>query len=225
MDVSEWLVKWGVTGLIWSVWCVLHSILNSEGLIRTSGLLDSPIGRYYRLVYSVVAAATLLIAWEITPKWQEYQLWRFQEVALVIPVLVWLTAVVMFYLTFRFFNIWHFLGLTTIGIGRKSGDSQKKLITWGIYGVCRHPQFAAGLMMLWVRNLTDTGLIINIVLSVYLIVGARIEEGRLLAIYSDQYAQYMKKVPRFIPKHIPSVRSLFKRKAIVEKNVASQSGS
>ena len=218
MNFPEYLIKWGLTGLIWSAWCVLHSILNSEGLIRGGGLLDSAIGRYYRLIYSIVAVITLRIAFWITPKWHEFELWRFQGLGLVIPVLVWAPAVVMFYLTFRFFNVWHFLGLTSLGIGRKSRDSQKKLITWGVYGVIRHPQFAAILMMLWARNLTDTGLITNIVLSVYLIVGARIEEARLLAIYGDQYAHYMKKVPRFVPNHLPSIRALFQRTVITGEN-------
>jgi len=124
----------------------------------------------------------------------------------------------MFYLTFRFFNIWDFLGLTSLGIGRKSGDSSKKLITWGIYGVVRHPQFAAGLMTLWARNLTDTGLVINIILSLYLIAGARVEETRLLTLYGDQYAQYMKKVPRFVPNHMPSIRAIFQRTGITGEN-------
>jgi len=60
------------------------------------------------------------------------------------------------------------------------------------------------------RDLTDTGLIINIVLSVYLIVGARIEETRLLAMYSDEYAEYIKKVPRFIPNRIPSIQAVLR---------------
>lgn len=218
MNFSEYLIKWGLTGLIWSAWCILHSILNSEGLIRRSGLLDSAIGRYYRLIYSIVAVITLLIAYWITPNRQEFELWRFQGPALVIVFLVWAPAVVMFYLTFRFFNIWDFLGLTSLGIGRKSGDSSKKLITWGIYGVVRHPQFAAGLMTLWARNLTDTGLVINIILSLYLIAGARVEETRLLTLYGDQYAQYMKKVPRFVPNHMPSIRAIFQRTGITGEN-------
>jgi protein-S-isoprenylcysteine O-methyltransferase Ste14 len=209
INFSEYLIKWGLTGIIWSAWCVLHSMLNSEGLIRGSGLLDSAIGRYYRLIYSIIAVITLLLASWMTPRWQGFELWRFRGPTLVIPVLVWAPAVVMFCLTFRFVNMWDSLGLSSLGIGRKSSESQEKLITWGIYGVIRHPQFAAGLMMLWARDLTDRGLVINIVLSLYLIIGARIEETRLLTLYGDPYAQYMKKIPRFIPNRIPSPRALF----------------
>ena len=186
-------------------------MLNSEGLMRRSGLVDSVLSRYYRLIYTIVAVITLLAASWMTPNWQEIELWRFQGPALAIPALMWALAVVMFYLTFRFFNIWDFLGLTALGIGRRSGASSKKLITWGIYGLIRHPQFAAGLTILWARNLTDTGLVINIVLSLYLIIGARIEETRLLKLYGDAYARYMKKVPRYIPREVPSLRAIFQR--------------
>ncbi len=135
-------------------------------------------------------------------------MWRIEGPALVLQVLAWSLAMVMFYLTFKIFNVSYFLG--SLGIGGKRNHSQKRLITWGIYDVIRQPQFAAGFIILWVRDLTDTGFIINIVLSVYLIVGARIEETRLLAIYGDQYSEYMKKVPRFIPHRTPSIQAVFR---------------
>jgi methanethiol S-methyltransferase len=213
MAVTEYLIKWGITGFIWSTWCVLHSMLNSEGPIRESGLLDSRIGPYYRLIYTVLAAITLLLASWVTPKWQDFQLWRIEGPAFVLQLLAWSLAVVMFYLTFKIFSIWSFLGLTPLGIGPKTSNSQKRLITSGIYGLIRHPQFAAGFIILWMRDLTDTGLIINIVLSVYLIVGARIEETRLLAMYGNEYAECMKKVPRFIPNRIPSIQAVFRRRS------------
>ncbi len=150
MNFPEYLIKWGLTGLIWSAWCVLHSILNSEGLIRGSGLLDSAIGRYYRLIYSIVAVITLWIAFWITPKWHEFELWRFQGLGLLIPVLVWASAVVMFYLTFRFFNIWHFLGLTSLGIGRKSRRLSEETNNLGhlrcnkTSTICRDPHDVVG---------------------------------------------------------------------------------
>jgi protein-S-isoprenylcysteine O-methyltransferase Ste14 len=210
MAVSEYLIKWGITGFIWCAWCVLHSLLNSEGPTCKSGLLDSPIAPYYRLIYSIFAAITLFLAWWVTPKWQDFQLWRIEGPALVLQLLAWSLAGVVFCLTFRIFNIWYFLGLTPLGVGPKTSNSQKRLITSGIYGLIRHPQFAAGFIILWMRDLTDAGLIINIVLSVYLIVGARIEETRLLAMYGNEYAEYMKKVPRFIPNRIPSIQAVFR---------------
>jgi len=209
MDISQYLIKWGLISIIWTGWCVLHSTLNSEGIIHRIGLLDSTIGPYYRLIYSVVALLTLLLAHWITPKWQEFDLWRFRGAVRIFQLILWLLAILMFYLSFRFINLWHFLGLTALGVGRKGTDTQNRLITSGIYGLIRNPQFAAGLILLWARNLTDTGMVINVVLSLYLMVGTKTEEARLLAGFGEEYRQYMSEVPRFFPNRKPSLQALF----------------
>ena len=55
----------------------------------------------------------------------------------------------MFHLTFRIFQYLVFLGTDLFGHwSEKASNSQKKLITSGIYGLIRHPQFASGLIML-----------------------------------------------------------------------------
>jgi len=112
-------------------------------------------------------------------------------------------------LAFRFFSGWNFLGLDAFALSRRGRPSQDLLITWGIYGPIRHPQFLAALIFLWSRNLTDTNLLINIILSGYLFVGARIEERRSLRKWGDQYRQYMGGKGRFIPKNLPSAAALF----------------
>lgn len=66
-------------------------------------------------------------------------------------------------------------------------------------------------MLLWARDLTDTGLAVNLVLSAYLLVAARIEEHRLLAEFGEQYAQYMAEVPRFIPNRLPRLSILLRK--------------
>jgi len=211
MDISQYLIKWGLISIIWTGWCVLHSTLNSEGIMHRIGLLGSKIGPYYRLIYSVVALLTLLLAYWITPKWQEFDLWGFRGAAWIFQLILWLLAILMFYLSFRFINAWHFLGLTALGIGRKRTDTQNRLITSGIYGVIRNPQFAAALILLWARNLTDAGMVISVVLSLYLMVGTKTEEARLLASFGEEYRQYMSEVPRFFPKRKPSLQALFQR--------------
>jgi len=65
--------------------------------------------------------------------------------------------------------------------------------------------------LLWVRNLTDTGMVINVVLSLYLMVGTKTEEARLLVSFGDEYRQYMSEVPRFFPKRKPCLQALFQR--------------
>jgi protein-S-isoprenylcysteine O-methyltransferase Ste14 len=47
---------------------------------------------------------------------------------------------------------------------------------------------------------TRTWLVVRIFAVAYFVVGALIEERRLLSLYGNRYRQYMNEVPRFIPR-------------------------
>ncbi len=188
------------TAFIWIVWCVTHSLLNSEGPIGRTCLVSHYLRTYYRLLYSIVAVATLVLVCWLIPRQGEAHIWSWQGPLRFVQVFFWAVAISMFYFSFKWINIWRFLGLSALGIGSGKDASQTGLITWGIYGVLRHPQFLAGLIILWSRDLTDTALVTNAVLSLYLIIGAKIEEKRLLIRLGDEYRNYMSEVSGFIPR-------------------------
>ena len=73
------------------------------------------------------------------------------------------------------------------------------LVTGGVLGVVRHPWYLGGILLLWARDLNVSGLIVNIILSLYLIFGAWLEEQKLLKEFGASYAEYQKKVSMFIP--------------------------
>ena len=200
MSPGETAFRLCMTAALWTTWCMIHSLLNAEGIVRKTGVLDTWFKPYYRVAYSVLAAASLAFVWRLTPGEPSTALWC--RTGMLVPVRVVLVAIslVLGYLSFRHIGLLDFLGLTALGIGRRGAVTSQRLITWGIYGRIRHPQFLAGLLLLWTRDLTDTGLVINVVLSLYLLIGARIEEKRLLAKFGGEYAVYMEKVPAFVPK-------------------------
>jgi methanethiol S-methyltransferase len=208
MNYYDQVLQLGITAIIWSGWCVIHSLLNSEGIVGKAFRPDSRIRPYYRLLYSLGSAITLMLVYWITPRENDMPLWEWQGPLVVAQWVIWVVALVMGYLSFRFISIWNFLGFTALGIGRNGRESPDQLITSGIYGATRNPQFLAGLLLLWARDLTRTGLVINIILSLYLLIGARIEEKRLVRKFGDDYLKYMSRVPRFIPRRFPPLKSL-----------------
>jgi len=70
----------------------------------------------------------------------------------------------------------------------------------GILKAVRHPYYLAGILILWGRPLYYKDLIINIVLTLYFIIGAINEERKLIKIYDDTYKKYKEKVPMLIPR-------------------------
>lgn len=204
MDLSQ-SERLATTAALWIAWCVVHSLLNSEGPIGKTRLVNVYLRPYYRLLYSVVAVGTLAFVLWLIPTEGEAPIWSWHGPLRWVQVIFWTIAAAMFYFSFKWINVWRFLGLRALGIGSRRRGPETGLITWGIYGVIRHPQFLAGLIILWSRDLTDNALVTNAVLSLYLIVGARIEEKRLLGKYGDEFRKYMSEVPGFIPRwHRPS---------------------
>jgi methanethiol S-methyltransferase len=189
-----------VTAMLWTLWCAVHSLLNVEGIVRKTGILDTWFKPYYRLAYTLFAAASLVFMWWLTPSEHSITLLRWSGVFLPVRVALIAAALALFYLSFRHIGLLDFLGFIALGIGSRSAFSSGVLVTWGIYARIRHPQFLAGLLLLWARDLTDTDIVINVVLSLYLLIGARLEEKRLLKKFGEEYSRYKVKVPAFIPR-------------------------
>ncbi len=198
-----------LTGGLWLGWCVVHSLLNGDGPVRKTGILATPAGRYYRFFYTIFAVVSLILVSWLTPRHHQVTVLTWGGVFKALQIGLWSVGGIIAFLAFRFFSGWSFLGLDAFGLLRRGRTSRDVLFTRGIYGSIRHPQFLAALIFLWARNLTDTDLTINLVLSGYLLVGARIEEKRLLTKWGAQYGVYMNRTGGFIPKSMPSIASLF----------------
>jgi methanethiol S-methyltransferase len=202
------LKEYLVTGGLWTGWCVVHSLLNSEGLMRKTGIATVLPGQYYRFFYTVFAVVSLFFVWWLTPRYHQVTVWVWEGPFKVLQIGLWIFGGIIAFLAFRFFSGWSVLGLDVI-LPRRKEQSEEVLITWGIYGSIRHPQFLAGMILLWSRNLHDIDVVISAVLSGYLLVGARIEEKRMLAKWGDKFRRYMERTGRFIPESMPSIGSLF----------------
>lgn len=92
---------------------------------------------------------------------------------------------------------------------RRIYQAQGQLVTDGIYGVVRHPQYVGfclviiGFLIQWPTVLT---LIMAPILLVMYIRLARWEEERLKAAFGDAYETYRNKVGGFIPKLVRDLR-------------------
>jgi len=63
----------------------------------------------------------------------------------------------------------------------------------------RHPWYVAVFILLWASDQNRTGIIINLILSAYLVIGTLLEERKLVLEFGDCYRQYQDKVSMFIP--------------------------
>jgi protein-S-isoprenylcysteine O-methyltransferase Ste14 len=87
------------------------------------------------------------------------------------------------------------------GTNNKLVNKTGKLSCRGILGVVRHPFYAGIYPLLWSSNLDVTVLIINIILSVYVLIGTLLEESKLILEFGDAYREYQRRVSMLFPFH------------------------
>ena len=76
-----------------------------------------------------------------------------------------------------------------------------KLETTGIYGIVRHPLTSLLIVALWSHeSLTAGRLLFNGLFTAYALAGTVLEERSMIKEMGEDYREYRKKVPAFIPK-------------------------
>lgn len=121
-------------------------------------------------------------------------------------------------------NILIFSGVIIIGIGWTGIHAGKgKLVTSGIYRVIRHPQYSGfvlsiiGFLVQWPTFITI--LMAPILLLMYTRLAKR-EELQMIEQFSDQYLDYKKTVPAFIPKRWLTKQELLEIREHFRKKIA-----
>jgi len=182
---------------LWAAWCVLHSLLAADGV---SAAIRARIGATaggYRLFYNSVAAVTLAPVYLATLRagspeaWSWQGAWRLPQGALVAAGIGLLVAGA------RHYDLRQFLGLARGGRGGIAAGGG--LETGGVLGLVRHPWYLAGLVLVWSRDLRRLDALVSVVLSVYLVAGALLEERRLVRSFGEAYRRYQRRVPMLLP--------------------------
>ena len=75
------------------------------------------------------------------------------------------------------------------------------LKTKGIFGIVRHPITSLLIVALWSHETMTAGrLLFNLLFSLYAILGTIFEEKDLAKNFGEDYSEYCRKVPAFIPR-------------------------
>ncbi|WP_291317688.1 NnrU family protein [Desulfuromonas sp.] len=186
--------------LLWCIWCALHSLLASP---RVKARLGRLLGRregLYRLCYNLFALATLipLGLWSLSLQGRNLLSWSWPFT--IVQAILWGAAAVLFWGGARAYPVREFLGLgnqRSLGAGARA--SENRLEKAGVLRMVRHPWYLAGLILLWARDLDPAALVTSVVFSLYLVIGAHLEEKRLVDEFGEEYRIYQREVPMFIP--------------------------
>lgn len=164
---------------------------------------------WYRFLYTAVSGVTVAFAVYLIMQVPDQVLWTPP------PWLRWLLHGVQIagflfgVQAFQYLDKWEFMGFRQVWryitkrevAGNIEGLTEKELVTTGVYGIVRHPLYVAGLIIFTFSPIiTVNGLTITVLADLYFIFGMFIEERRFVRIFGDQYREYMKQVPRMVPR-------------------------
>jgi len=148
----------------------------------------------YRLLFNLMSTSFLAaIIWSYSGI-DHSVLFSFEWQYLAGWVIV-ISGAALGYIAFKSYNTAEFLGLT------KESENQH-LVVKGMNKYVRHPLYTSTFIMLWGALLlesTQEFLGFAVILSVYVIIGTRLEESKLIDIFGQEYREYKKLVPMFFP--------------------------
>jgi len=106
-----------------------------------------------------------------------------------------------FFLGGRHYDIRQVLGIKQIreGTADMAITDTGELDTSGVLGMTRHPWYLATMLLIWARQMDVSTIIMNLILTSYLIVGTYLEEKKLVREFGENYRNYQKKVSMLIP--------------------------
>lgn len=188
---------------LWCAWCTAHSVMIS---LTVTNYLKDKLGnkyRFYRLFYNITALITLipLIIYGTEPTGQ--LLFRWTGFLLILQLVLMITALLLFIFGAIKYDILQLFGIRQINSGNLHSTLSKTGVidTSGVLSLTRHPWYLAAILFIWIRHseMYISTLVLNIILTVYIVIGTILEERKLIIEYGDNYRIYQEKVSMLFP--------------------------
>jgi protein-S-isoprenylcysteine O-methyltransferase Ste14 len=178
---------------------LVHSImasLRAKTLVRR--WFGPAVDRIYRLAYNIFSALSLLPVLALPVYLPDRMLYVIPFPWLLLTAGLQGLAIVALLVGMWQTGLWSFIGLRQI-FEPQPVDVQR-LIIRGLYRWVRHPLYTAGLFIIWLIPVMTVNLLaLNLGLSLYLVIGAIVEERKLLSEFGQAYTNYQDRTPMLIP--------------------------
>ena len=195
-DIVTYLVPLSV-GFV--IYFALHSLFASLAL-------KSLIARHwpgfmpaYRLTYNILAVVLFLPLLWLMQQSHGPLLWQWQGGWSVLTNCLAAIALISFFWSLKYYDNGVFLGWSQLKNRHQLPDDPGQFCISTQHRFVRHPWYCFGLVILWTRDIHLSQLISYGLISLYLLIGSRLEEHKLIELYGNAYKQYRKKVPGLLP--------------------------
>ena len=179
----------------WIIYFIIHSWLANESFKQ------SVIRRYnldlqkYRLFYVVIVTVLLLPPLWLTFYYGSDLLWKWDGALLWLMNGIAAIGIAGFIFSMKYYDGMAFLGLKPFA----TKNAEQDFILSPLHRFIRHPWYFFSLLIIWTRDMTIAWFITCLFITLYFIVGSKLEEQKLIVYFGDVYKQYQMKVPALFP--------------------------
>ena len=175
----------------------IHSLIAANGFKhQIYRILGDGAKRYYRLFYSIFAIITLLPVMILTSFIPDETLYSIPAPLVYLTAALQIVSVGLIIYSVMQTGAFQFIGLSQ-AFGQ---DHKDTLNTAGLYRYVRHPLYTFSLVVIWLTpTMTRNFALLYAALTVYILIGAMVEERKLVQTFGPAYQEYRRKTPFLIP--------------------------
>jgi len=198
MEISA---KYLYVVLGWVLWCTLHSALISTTVTDFAKKKLGGSFRFYRLFYNVVSLVTLIPLVYYFHTLREAPVFRWEGSLVIVQVFLLAVSVYLFVAGGKHYSWARFLGISQVKAGRAGSSlaDSSTFVVSGIHRIIRHPWYLGGILIVWAQDMSASTILINMVISVYFMIGAVLEERKLVIEFGEKYREYQRSVSMLFP--------------------------
>ena len=194
-------MKYVILSVLVIAWCFLHSAMISVSVTEYFHKRLGPAFRFYRLFFNMISALTLIPVVLYASSARTEPIFRWDGYLRIFQVLFLGTAALLFFLGASRYDAAQLLGFKQIReeTSAKGITDAGELETSGVLGIMRHPWYLATILLIWARQLDISTILVNTILTSYVVAGAYLEEKKLVREFGEKYRAYQKRVSMLIP--------------------------
>ncbi len=193
------LLQLSIVAFLWLGYFALHSMLASLSFKRWFGARRPAWMPYYRLGFNALSLLTLVPVLAAVYLWRGDYLWQWSGTLWWFANGLAVLAIAGFIWSLGFYDGDEFIGLRQLRERQRRVDDQGELQISPLHRYVRHPWYFLALVLIWTRDMDPLFLLSSVMMTLYFIIGSRLEERKLCLYYGRRYRDYCDRVAGLIP--------------------------